>query len=78
MAPAAVEPSSLVNSVTHLDSSKRSGVQVAYQEGVVCAVKKFASPNICTYIGAGHVGWLGYPADLTLAAHLYGDAQKPP
>nr|ATQ35966.1 cellobiohydrolase [Talaromyces piceae] len=67
-----IEPDSLANMVTNLNVSKCANAQSAYYECVNYAVTKLNLDNVSMYIDAGHAGWLGWEANLTPAAQLFG------
>ena len=42
----------------------------------IYAIQKLSQPNIYLYLDAGHAGWLGWPANISPAAQLFGDLLK--
>ncbi|KAF8651423.1 hypothetical protein AX16_004725 [Volvariella volvacea WC 439] len=73
---AVIEPDSLANLVTNLNVPKCQGAQTAYKEGVIYAVRQLNSVGVYMYLDAGHAGWLGWPANLTPAAQLFGQLYR--
>jgi cellulose 1,4-beta-cellobiosidase len=67
-----VEPDSLANLVTNMSVSKCSNAASAYKAGVTYAMKQLNLPNVAMYLDAGHAGWLGWSANITPAAQLFG------
>ncbi|KAF2147225.1 glycoside hydrolase family 6 protein [Aplosporella prunicola CBS 121167] len=67
-----IEPDSLGNLVTNLNVEKCSNAQDAYKECVAYAIKALNLDNVSMYIDAGHAGWLGWDANITPSAQLFG------
>ncbi|CAE6510086.1 unnamed protein product [Rhizoctonia solani] len=70
---AVIEPDSLANLVTNLSDSRCSAAQDIYKRMTVYAIQKLSQPNIYLYLDAGHAGWLGWPANISPAAQLFGN-----
>lgn len=73
---AVVEPDSLANLVTNLSDPRCSAAQTVYKKSTIYAIQKLSQPNIYLYLDAGHAGWLGWPANISPAAQLFGDLLK--
>ncbi|KAH9483957.1 Beta-glucosidase cel3A [Psilocybe cubensis] len=73
---AVIEPDSLANLVTNLNVAKCANAQSAYKAGVTYAMQQLNTVGVYMYLDAGHAGWLGWPANLTPAAQLFGDLYK--
>ncbi|KAG6833652.1 Beta-glucosidase cel3A [Tephrocybe sp. NHM501043] len=73
---AVVEPDSLANLVTNLNVSKCSNAQTAYKAGVTYAMQQLNNVGVYMYLDAGHAGWLGWSANLSPAASLFGQLYK--
>ena len=71
-----IEPDSLGNLVTNLNTPKCNGAQAAYKEGITYALQQLNLPNVAMYLDAGHAGWLGWPANLSPAAQLFAQIYK--
>ena len=71
-----IEPDSLANLITNLNVPKCAGAQAAYLEGTQYAIKNLNLPNVNMYLDAGHGGWLGWTANITPAAKMFGDLYK--
>jgi len=67
-----VEPDSLANLVTNLSVSKCANAEAAYKECIEYAISTLNLPNVSMYLDAGHSGWLGWSANITPAAELFG------
>ncbi|KAF8582951.1 glycoside hydrolase family 6 protein [Ramaria rubella] len=67
-----VEPDGLANLVTNLDISKCANAESTYIELVSYAISQLQQPNVFLYLDAGHSGWLGWPANISPAAALFG------
>jgi cellulose 1,4-beta-cellobiosidase len=50
-----------------------SNSHYAPQELVSYAISKLQQDNVWLYLDAGHAGWLGWPANITPAASLFGE-----
>ncbi|QRW00057.1 glycoside hydrolase family 6 protein [Ceratobasidium sp. AG-Ba] len=73
---AVVEPDSLANLVTNLSDQRCANAKDTYTRMTIYAIQKLSQPNIYLYLDAGHAGWLGWPANITPAAQLFGDLLK--
>jgi len=73
---AVVEPDSLANLVTNLSDQHCANAAAVYKRSTIYAIQKLSQPNIYLYLDAGHAGWLGWPANISPAAQLYGDLLK--
>ncbi|CAE6490138.1 unnamed protein product, partial [Rhizoctonia solani] len=73
---AVVEPDSLANLVTNLSDPRCSAAQDVYKRSTIYAIQKLSQPNIYLYLDAGHAGWLGWPANISPAAQLFGNLLK--
>jgi len=71
-----IEPDSLANMITNLGVAKCSAAQSQYIENTIYAIKQLALPNVTMYLDGGHGGWLGWPANLALAAPFYAKLYK--
>ncbi|KAG8733431.1 Beta-glucosidase cel3A [Ceratobasidium sp. 423] len=69
---AVVEPDSLANLVTNLSDPRCAAAQDVYKRCTVYAIQKLSQSNIYLYLDAGHAGWLGWPANISPAAQLFG------
>jgi cellulose 1,4-beta-cellobiosidase len=68
-----VEPDGLANLVTNISNyQKCANAQDTYKTLVSYAISKLQQPNVWLYLDAGHAGWLGWPANITPAAQLFG------
>ena len=67
-----VEPDGLANLVTNLSVPKCANAASTYKMLVSYAISKLQQPNVFLYLDAGHAGWLGWPANITPAAQLFG------
>jgi cellulose 1,4-beta-cellobiosidase len=71
---ALVEPDSLPNLATNLNTPKCTMAQTAYKQGVAYAIKQLATlPNVAIYVDAAHGGWLGWPNNLQLATSIFNE-----
>ncbi|KAH7340943.1 cellobiohydrolase [Rhizoctonia solani] len=70
---AVVEPDSLANLVTNLSDPRCAAAQDVYKRSTIYAIQKLNQANIYLYLDAGHAGWLGWPANLSPAAQLFGN-----
>ncbi|KAF8315162.1 cellobiohydrolaseII [Clavulina sp. PMI_390] len=70
------EPDSLANMVTNLSVSKCANAQSTYEALAVYAWQTLTMSNLYIYVDAGHAGWLGWPANITPAAQLFGSLLK--
>jgi cellulose 1,4-beta-cellobiosidase len=66
-----IEPDSLPNLVTNLETPKCAAAEGIYRRGVAYAVSKLSLPNAFVYLDAAHGGWLGWPRNLVKAMTLY-------
>jgi cellulose 1,4-beta-cellobiosidase len=66
------EPDSLANMVTNLSVAKCANAQSTYEALAVYAWQTLTMSNLYIYVDAGHAGWLGWPANITPAAQLFG------
>ncbi|KAG8748662.1 hypothetical protein FRC10_000053 [Ceratobasidium sp. 414] len=73
---AVVEPDSLANLVTNLSDQRCANAQDVYKRSTVYAIQKLSQSNVYLYLDAGHAGWLGWPANITPAAQLFGNLLK--
>ncbi|KIJ35113.1 glycoside hydrolase family 6 protein [Sphaerobolus stellatus SS14] len=71
-----VEPDSLPNLVTNLGVAKCANAASTYKSLVAYAISNLQQNNVWLYIDAGHSGWLGWPANLSPAAQLFGQVLK--
>lgn len=71
-----IEPDSLANLVTNLDVTKCANAESAYLECVTYAIQELNLDNVSMYLDAGHAGWLGWSANITPAAQLFGTLYK--
>jgi len=70
---AVIEPDSLGNVVTNQDKYPACATAAPYyQELVVYAMQKLNTVGVTMYLDAGHAGWLGWPANISPAAQLFG------
>ena len=67
-----IEPDSLANLVTNLSVQKCANAATAYKQCVTYAIQQLNLPNVAMYLDAGHAGWLGWSANITPAAQLFG------
>ncbi|KAF8507392.1 cellulase [Gautieria morchelliformis] len=67
-----IEPDALANLVTNKSVPKCAGAESTYIELVSYAISKLQQQNAWLYLDAGNSGWLGWPANLSPAAQLYG------
>ncbi|KAF8610091.1 cellobiohydrolase [Ceratobasidium sp. AG-I] len=70
---AVIEPDSLANLVTNLSDSRCANAADIYKRMTVYAIQKLSQSNIYLYLDAGHAGWLGWPANISPAAQLFGN-----
>jgi len=68
-----IEPDSLPNLVTNLETPKCAAAEGIYRRGVAYAVSRLSLPNAFLYLDAAHGGWLGWPRNLVKAMTLYRD-----
>ena len=61
-----IEPDSLPNLVTNANLTTCQQSKSGYEEGVAYALKSLNLPNVAMYIDAGHGGWLGWDANLSM------------
>ncbi|CCO33299.1 hypothetical protein BN14_07373 [Rhizoctonia solani AG-1 IB] len=73
---AVVEPDSLANLVTNLSDPRCAAAQDVYKRSTIYAIQKLNQPNLYLYLDAGHAGWLGWPANISPAAQLFGNLLK--
>ena len=71
-----IEPDSLGNLVTNLQTPNCTAAADAYKEGIAYAIKTLDQPNVAQYLDAGHAGWLGWPANIAPAAQLFAEVYK--
>ncbi|KAF8911050.1 cellobiohydrolase II [Gymnopilus junonius] len=69
---AVIEPDSLANLVTNLNVQKCANAATTYKACVTYAIQQLNSVDVYMYLDAGHAGWLGWPANLSPAAQLFG------
>jgi cellulose 1,4-beta-cellobiosidase len=69
---AVIEPDSLANLVTNLSDPNCAAAETAYKTCVTYAMEQLNSVGVYMYLDAGHAGWLGWPANITPAAQLFG------
>ncbi|KAF8315161.1 cellulase CEL6B [Clavulina sp. PMI_390] len=67
------EPDSLANMVTNLSVAKCANAQSTYEALAVYSWQTLTMSNLYIYVDAGHAGWLGWPANITPAAQLFGN-----
>ena len=71
---AILEPDSLPNLVTNLDTPGCAEAAELYRGGIAYAIERFAaSPNVYVYLDMGHSGWLGWPGNRRRSVALYRD-----
>lgn len=69
-----VEPDSLPNLVTNMDSAGCQKAAPLYEEGVVYTLDTFGEiPNIYSYLDAAHSGWLGWESNAQPTAQVFAD-----
>ena len=69
---AILEPDSLPNLVTNLDTPGCAEAAALYRGGIAHAIERFAAvPNVHVYLDMGHSGWLGWPDNRRRAVALY-------
>ncbi|KAG8702580.1 Beta-glucosidase cel3A [Ceratobasidium sp. 395] len=73
---AVLEPDSLANLVTNLSDQRCAKAKDVYLRSSVYAIQKLSQKNMYLYLDAGHAGWLGWPANISPAAQLFGDLLK--
>jgi cellulose 1,4-beta-cellobiosidase len=66
-----VEPDSLANLVTNLETPKCAQAEGIYRRGIAYAVAQLSMPNVFLYLDAAHGGWLGWPKNLVKAVPLF-------
>ena len=68
-----IEPDSLPNLVTNANLTTCQNSAQGYKDGVAYALKQLNLPNVAMYIDAGHGGWLGWDANLSMfpIIHIY-------
>lgn len=62
--------------VTNLNVAKCANAQTTYIAGVTYAIQQLNTVGVYMYLDAGHAGWLGWPANLSPAAQLFGSLYK--
>lgn len=67
-----IEPDGLANLVTNLNVAKCANAESTYETLMTYAMKKLNLPNVAMYFDAGHASWLGWTANITPAAQLFG------
>lgn len=73
---AVIEPDSLANLVTNLSDQRCANAADMYKRMTIYAIQKLSQSNIYLYLDAGHAGWLGWPANISPAAQLFGNLLK--
>jgi len=73
---AVVEPDSLANLVTNLSDPRCATAEPVYKRMTIYAIQKLNQANLYLYLDAGHAGWLGWPANISPAAQLFGNLLK--
>ncbi|KAF8587160.1 glycoside hydrolase family 6 protein [Ramaria rubella] len=68
-----VEPDGLANLVTNLGVPKCANAASTYKTLISYAISQLQQDNVWLYLDAGHSGWLGWPANITPAAQLFGE-----
>jgi len=63
-----LEPDSLGNVITNQDVPLCANATYGYENGIAYAIAKLQLPNVALYVDAAHGGWLGWDANLPLAA----------
>ncbi|KAF2835114.1 glycoside hydrolase family 6 protein [Patellaria atrata CBS 101060] len=71
-----IEPDSLANLITNLNVQKCANAKKAYEDSTIYALKTLNLPNVSMYLDGGHGGWLGWDANITPAAKMFGDLYK--
>ncbi len=70
---AIVEPDSLPNLATNLDTPRCAAAERVYRQSVAYAVKTLAMPNVSLYLDAAHAGWLGWSGNRAKMAKIVSD-----
>jgi cellulose 1,4-beta-cellobiosidase len=68
---AILEPDSLSNLVTNMETPRCKAAAPFYKRGIAYAITQLALPNVFVYLEAAHAGWLGFPKNIVRAAPLY-------
>jgi len=63
-----IEPDSLPNLVTNANLTTCQASAQGYKDGVAYALKNLNLPNVAMYIDAGHGGWLGWDANISMSS----------
>ena len=66
-----LEPDSLANLVTNLQSPRCAAVADVYKRGIAYAVSTLSMPHVSVYLDAAHAGWMGWPKNLVRAVPLF-------
>ncbi|KAH7911414.1 glycoside hydrolase family 6 protein [Hygrophoropsis aurantiaca] len=69
---AVIEPDSMGNLVTNMSVEKCANAATTYKACITYAIEQLATVGVYMYLDAGHAGWLGWPANLSPAAQLFG------
>ncbi|KAF2018267.1 glycoside hydrolase family 6 protein [Aaosphaeria arxii CBS 175.79] len=72
----AIEPDSLANMVTNMNVAKCQRAAPYYRDLTSYALKKLNYDNVDMYLDGGHAGWLGWEANITPAAKMFGEVFK--
>jgi cellulose 1,4-beta-cellobiosidase len=59
-----------------MNVAKCSNAAATYKACVTYAIQKLNLDNVIMYLDAGHGGWLGWDANITPAAQLFGSLYK--
>lgn len=70
---AILEPDSLPNLATNLDTPKCAASDQVYRNSIAYAISKLAMPNVAIYLDAAHTGWLGWEGNRPLIATIFKD-----
>lgn len=70
---AIVEPDSLPNLATNLDTPKCAASDQVYRNAIAYAVAKLQANNVTVYLDAAHAGWLGWEGNRQGIARIYKD-----
>jgi cellulose 1,4-beta-cellobiosidase len=68
---AILEPDSLSNLVTNMETPRCKAAAPFYKRGIAYAIGQLSLPNVSVYLEAAHAGWLGFPKNIVRAAPLY-------
>lgn len=68
---AILEPDSLANLATNMENPNCAAAAPIYKRGIAYAISKLSAPNVHMYLDAAHVGWLGWPKNLTKIGPIF-------